>query len=138
LASNPLAYSALCQIVTRRRDQRGRSAPLLEQLGSLDPGLFLLSDDLELLSVLVKTVGPARLRALLVRPSSDGRDSAVIAGARKLGVPLLADLDATALAAHEEELARVMRAIHQGRRVDQEDEASRSAVRPLRGPAEVA
>jgi DNA polymerase III alpha subunit len=136
LAADARGYAALCRIVTQRRNQpHSGAAPLqtIETLGSLgSDGAFWLSDDPLLLARLVRVWGPTAVRALLVRPQPTTPEPELVATAQRLGVALVADVDATLLDANDAALQRLACAAHLGRDI----EAARAtlgadAARPL-------
>lgn len=138
LARNATGYSRLCRIVTARRSGTPSAELSLASLGALD-GLFLLTDDVSLLNVLGEAIGPEYLRALLVRPQPNADERELVATAKRLATPLVADVDAVMLHEGEQNLHRLLAAVHLGRRVDDlPPQAAESGARTFRAGAEVA
>jgi DNA polymerase III alpha subunit len=138
LARDALGYSELCQIVTARRNSPAEAA-LLEVIAGFASRLFLLTDDTELLCELVRLSGPGSVRALVVRPQPRTSESELRASARRLHVPLVADIDALLLERSEWQLQRLVSATHLGQRVDALPSTFlESNERLLRAPAELA
>lgn len=114
LASDRPSYARLCQIVTQRRATSRCSSDPLSIVPSVCEGLFLLSDDPAVLESLVQQLGSRWVRALLVRPGLASSERELVSASRRLGVPLLADLDATLLDRRDAELQALLGAIHLG------------------------
>jgi error-prone DNA polymerase len=114
LAADARGYASLCRIVTQRRNPQCSGAAPLETLAMLDgtAGAFWLSDDLHALTELVRAWGPAAVRALLVRPQPTTPEPELVATARRLGVALVADVDATLLVPNDAALQRLACAAH--------------------------
>jgi error-prone DNA polymerase len=94
LAPDERAYAELCRIVTQRRANPCGMPDTFE--GSAGHALWL-SDEPWLLRELVRRLGPAPVRALVIRPRPTAPESEIIALARELGVALVASLDVASL-----------------------------------------
>lgn len=149
LASNRAGYRSLCRIVSRRRGAAGPRAgksllgtdpvPLL---AGREEGLFVVSDDLHVLERLIAggTFSHDRLGLLLVRPEYPGNERSQPEAARRLRIPLVADLDVVLLEKKDYPLHLLQIAVRQGRRVAEvgNSAAAEDGNRYLRTPAEVA
>lgn len=144
LAADERGYRSLCRIVGRRRggvrDPEVGSDPL-PLTARFSEGLFALSDDP---SVVERLAGCGnfpldRLGMLLVRPDNPPLEARRRAVAERLGVRLVADLDAIFLKEEDRRLHLLQLAIRQGRRLQEVAEGdAESSERRLRSPAEVA
>jgi len=114
LASDRRGYARLCQIVTQRRVAGGGSADPLSSIPADCEGLYVLTDDADVLTALVGLLGPHWVRTLLVRPGPSGSEPELRALSCKLGVRLVADLDATLLHPQDAELQALVGAVHLG------------------------
>ena len=118
LARDASGHRSLCRIVSRRRTEgfhRPAGDPVPDLLAYPD-GVFALTDDPAAAARLLGGGFPSRFaRLLLVRParSAEG-ERRVLDAARRLGLPLVADLDAFGLRTVDEELLRLQRAIRFG------------------------
>ena len=118
LARNATGYRSLCRIVSRRRADRSAD-PGADPAADLlldSEGLFALTDDVAAAARLLRGGFPRRfLRLLLVRPARSAvAERAVLEGARRWELPLVADYDAVGLGPGDEELLRLGRAIALG------------------------
>ena len=119
LARDASGYRSLCRIVSCRRTEgfyEAAADPVPDLLAE-PAGLFAMTDDPVAAADLLRGGFPARFaRLLLVRPArSAEEDRTVRAASRRLGLPLVADLDAAGLRPEDEELLRLQRAIRLGR-----------------------
>jgi DNA polymerase III alpha subunit len=117
LAAGARGYASLCRIVTQRRNQPRSAAAPLETLATIDggtDGAFWLSDDVQALAELVRAYGPSGVRALLVRPHPTTPEPELVATAQRLGVALVADVDATLIEPKDAALQRLACAAHFG------------------------
>lgn len=118
LAPDRGAYGMLCQLVTRRRARsRPSHFPPEDIVGELQPGLFMLAEDPNLLWALVTAFGTEWVRALVSRPrqpADSERERELLETAHKLDVRVLADVDASLLEEHDRELERLVGAVHRG------------------------
>ncbi|HWI41328.1 MAG TPA: PHP domain-containing protein, partial [Verrucomicrobiae bacterium] len=138
LAADQAGYAGLCRLVSRRRGGGGGD-PLPAVLQHPE-GLYALSDDPAVVERL-KDGGfpPERLGMLLPRPAEPGEERERLQGARRLGVPLVADLDIFLLEPEDQRLHLLQRAVSLGTRVDMlPPEEAEAVPRFLRPPAEAA
>jgi DNA-directed DNA polymerase III PolC len=123
LAADAAGYRSLCRIVSCRRGaagMRGEGAlggDPLPLVASQPEGLFALSDNPDVVARLLAagTFLRQRLGLLLVRPEAPAADRARQEAARRLGVQLVADLDAVFPQPADHRLHLLQRAIRQGR-----------------------
>ena len=118
LARDATGYRSLCRIVSRRRTE-GFHAPADDPVADLlaDPdGVFAMTDDAGAAARLLDGGFPPRFaRLLLVRPAwSPDEERSVLDASRRLGLPIVADLDAAGVGPGDEELLRLQRAIRLG------------------------
>jgi DNA polymerase III alpha subunit len=111
-------YAGLCRLLGEWNRATNPREPL-EHLERLTSGAFILTDHPDLLRAARVVLGPGRLRALLVRPAkSTASERRLVATARDLGVPLVADLDVLLTRSGDWPLARLIRAVYLGRGLD--------------------
>ena len=118
VARNREGYRSLCRIVSRRRTLPTGVAsgdPVRDFLANT-AGLFALSDDPEPLERLLEEgIPPASMGLLHVRPARSASEEArVFDAARRLGLPRIADLDASFLDPASEPVLRLTRALQRG------------------------
>ncbi len=116
LAREPSGYRSLCRIVSRRRTQgiRATGDPIPDVLADPD-GLVTLTDDPGAAARLLGAGFPARfVRLLLIRPTPVHAERIVLDASRRLGLPLVADLDPVGLDPEDADLLRLQRAIRLG------------------------
>jgi DNA polymerase III alpha subunit len=150
LALDHSGYRSLCRIVSARRcgsstDACGDPVPTATRHAE---GLFALSDDVRVIERLLSSGGypPDRLGLLLVRPAGGTRkgredgEATFAEAAGRLGVRLVADLDAVFLQRPDHKLHLLQVAVSQGRLVGQVAHGPdvEGAERWLRSPAEAA
>jgi DNA-directed DNA polymerase III PolC len=149
LAAGDEGYRSLCRIISRRRGASGSRGP--EGMLGSDPlplvltfpaGLFALSDDPYVLERLLESGSFPReqLGLLLVRPAAPPGEETRLEAAQRLGVRVVADLDAVLLDPADYPLHLLQVAVRQGRRTS---DAGLAAVvegkeRWLRSPGEAA
>jgi DNA-directed DNA polymerase III PolC len=148
LAADESGYRNLCRIVSHRRGAAGMRGEgtlgddPLPLLANHPDGLFALSDNPEVVARLLAagTFLRQRLGLLLVRPEAPAADRARQEAARRLGVQLVADLDAVFLQPADHPLHLLQRAIRQGRGRGEvtAGDAGWSRERWLRAPAAAA
>lgn len=148
IAMDDSGYRSLCRIVSRRRSgsvQRPMEAPHRDPLPvamRCSEGVLALSDDPSVIEQLFYSGSylPEQLGILLVRPDDPQRDRRRIEAADRLGVRLVADLDAVFLRRGDHPLHVLQLAIRQGRAMREaalSDEVE-GRERWLRSPAEAA
>lgn len=147
LAADQQGYRSLCRIVSARRTAKGR--PSQEHLTGSGPlplvvqnsgGLFALSDNAGLIRELLVSgaFSRDRLGILLVRPGMNGVEPLAIESARRLAVPLVADLDVVFLKKPDHRLHMLQLAIRQRRKINDvaNSDVCESRERWLRSPAD--
>jgi DNA polymerase III alpha subunit len=112
LAKNARGYSALCRIVTARRASTLDVLSSIRSVEELAADAFLLTDDVALLSELTRVMDPRSLRALVIRPSPGAHESLLRTAASRLGVRVVAGVEATRLEPSDRALATLSRKIH--------------------------
>jgi DNA polymerase III alpha subunit len=95
IAMDPAGWSSLCRVVSALRTSY-EPVDALDVLAHTHVGLRALSDDVPVLEQLAARLDRALVGALVVRPARPGAED-VIAPARRLGLPLIADADAVML-----------------------------------------
>jgi DNA-directed DNA polymerase III PolC len=146
LARNRTGYRSLCRIVSRRRGVAGPRGgkgrlgrdPLPLVVEHAD-GLFVLSDEVCVLERLIDAgISRQKLKLLVVRPGEAGSVHRPADAARRLGVRLVADIDAIFLDEGDHPLHLLQLAVRKGVRVKEasEDPSVESSKRRLRTPEE--
>ncbi|RJQ80631.1 MAG: DNA polymerase III subunit alpha [Desulfobacteraceae bacterium] len=149
LAADRSGYANLCRVVSRRRagkfsgPAKNRSTgDLTDVLAGLSASLFALSDDDAVLAQLLSRglFQRDRLALLVIRPAKTEPTGRLRESARRLGVPLAADLDVVFLHPDDHALHLLQLAVHQNRRVAEmsADPAAESPQRVLRSAQEAA
>ncbi len=106
LAESRAGYRSLCRIVSRRRGVAGPRGIKGRLIGDPLPlvventeGLFVLSDDIGVLERLIASgsISPVKVKLLVVRPPGKGSADGTWQIARRLGIRMVADIDAVFL-----------------------------------------
>ncbi len=148
LASNREGYSSLCRIVSRRSGsggRRGRGAAggdLIPPVSENAAGLIALSEDPVTIERLAAegAFSKDNLGLLLVRPGDSRSEILLFEQARRLGIRVVADLDAVFPLKSDYPLHQLQVAVHQGRLISEVKEKGFNAgpERYLRSPSEAA
>lgn len=149
LAMDRGGYTSLCRIVSYRRggipSERDSVSPaenLLQVVARHADGLFVLSDDPAAIERLLEEVAisPEQAGLLLVRPADPGGMPVGQETAMRLGIPLVADLDALLISAEDHPLHLLQVAIRSSQRLHRIKPGitAESSERWLRSPAQTA